>query len=283
MQLSAGVRKATQLEPCNNCYAPDAFLPEEPWRSPSAIDELTLIQRSYPHDYSRTVCITSIPEDIVLPLQNFGEEVVLGWHNDRNLTSRTDVLDIEKNEVVTRLRDYLISFSCGSRPIFSGIGVSSPDLATVTFDTQNNHYIGLHLDSWDGLPLSKRCQSTNRICVNLGRSDRYFLFINLTLMDMLYAVDHETEINAEQRRQWHWQFRHQLWFQSRWRARTVSPKKLCHAFLQRYSSYPVVRVRLTPGDAYIAPTENIIHDGSSSGSTQPDLQVTLRGHFRLPN
>jgi len=38
-----------------------------------------------------------------------------------------------------------------------------------------------------------------------------------------------------------------------------------------------VRLAVAPGEAYIAPTENMIHDGSTLGMRHEDLQVTLRG------
>ena len=48
-------------------------------------------------------------------------------------------------------------------------------------------------------------------------------------------------------------------------------------FFKEFSSYPVIRIKLNPGEAYIAPTDNIIHDGSSLGQLRHDMNLTIRG------
>lgn len=54
---------------------------------------------------------------------------------------------------------------------------------------------------------------------------------------------------------------------------------LIHAFLRKYPEYPVMRLAVMPGEAYIAPTENMIHDGTTECMTVADLQVTVRGRL----
>jgi len=51
------------------------------------------------------------------------------------------------------------------------------------------------------------------------------------------------------------------------------------SFMSTFPNYPVVRVRLRPGEAYIAPTENILHDGSSAGVGNVNHYLSLRGRF----
>jgi len=43
----------------------------------------------------------------------------------------------------------------------------------------------------------------------------------------------------------------------------------------------MVRIKVRPGQAYIAPTENIFHDGSTLGTSEVDRHMTCRGHFSL--
>src|SRR3954469_11770566 len=50
-------------------------------------------------------------------------------------------------------------------------------LKTTTIDRSTDQHIGLHVDSWDDLDLDRRDRSANRISVNLGVGDRYFLFL----------------------------------------------------------------------------------------------------------
>ena len=47
--------------------------------------------------------------------------------------------------------------------------------------------------------------------------------------------------------------------------------------MRAFPDYPVVRLTIRPGEAYIAPTENLIHDGSTLGMTSPDLALHMIG------
>ena len=55
---------------------------------------------------------------------------------------------------------------------------------------------------------------------------------------------------------------------------------LARQFMEQFPDVPVIRCRLAPGEAYVAPTENLVHDGSSVGQSDIDEQFTIRGHIR---
>jgi hypothetical protein len=95
---------------------------------------------------------------------------------------------------------------------------------------------------------------SNRISINIGREDRYFLFINLSIQDLIELLEPDPSRTADE---------------------------LVLQFFASYPDYPVVRIRLRPGEAYIAPTENIIHDGMGS-KTSPDMHLTICGHINFP-
>jgi hypothetical protein len=119
-------------------------------------------------------------------------------------------------------------------------------------------HVGLHVDSWEGASLRSRDALRNRICVNLSRARRAFLFVDLTLSEMMRALglpdsqDHAVTLFTG------------------------------HAFLRRYPDYPVVRVALEPGEAYLAPTGQIVHDGVAPEPPSPDVALHLLGHFAMP-
>jgi hypothetical protein len=139
-----------------------------------------------------------------------------------------------------------------------GFGRNPVGFHTVTYDAAAERFIGLHVDDLDALPIVRREDSTARLCVNLGESERYLLFVNLGLARiaaLLSALDPATDFLA-------------------WRSTT-----LIHAFLERFPSYPLVRLAIRPGEAYIAPTENMIHDASTRTMQATDEQVTVRGRF----
>jgi hypothetical protein len=156
-------------------------------------------------------------------------------------------------QAMDKLAEYILPLSLDDESLVcKGVYLNPPGLTTVTSDRSSQNYIGLHFDSWDRLPIEERHLSSNRICINLGKEDRYLLFINLSVLTISRLIKEHT-VNA-----------------------------LKTAFLQAYPDYPVIKVRVSPGEAYIAPTENMIHDGCSLERNSPDIHLTIRGHFQLP-
>jgi hypothetical protein len=127
---------------------------------------------------------------------------------------------------------------------------------TVTFDAVASRFIGLHIDDLDELPIGIREQSTTRLCINLGEHSRYLLFVNVSALGMAQMLARDDAGGS---------------------FKTMRSTPLIHAFMNAFSEYPVVRLEVRPGEAYIAPTENMIHDGSTLGMRGTDHQVTLRG------
>ena len=50
-------------------------------------------------------------------------------------------------------------------------------------------------------------------------------------------------------------------------------------FFEKYPNYPVKRIKLDTGQAYLAPTDNILHDGSSMNCEKFDLSIVSLGDF----
>jgi hypothetical protein len=106
----------------------------------------------------------------------------------------------------------------------------------------------------------QRSLSKNRVCINIGTEDRFFLFVNLPLHAVFKFAEGSTY--------------------------SASPKSLaidvCKMFMLKFPLYPVVKLKVSPGEAYLAPTENIIHDGCTVGQKIFDLHFTFLGRFRVP-
>jgi hypothetical protein len=64
--------------------------------------------------------------------------------------------------------------------------------------------------------------------------------------------------------------------------RYASIRHLTAAFFRSYPDYPVVRVTLPPGHAYVAVTQYVIHDGATNTLGQPDVAFLLGGRFEGP-
>ena len=136
----------------------------------------------------------------------------------------------------------------------AGLAVHPYGLETVTNNKKTNKYIGLHLDSWDNLSLLERHLSTNRICINLSDESRYFLFLNLSIAQ-LFEISGSNE--------------------------NIIPDLLCLDFMKNNPNYPIVKLELKPFEAYIAPTENIIHDATTENMQSDSFSFTYRGRFKL--
>lgn len=135
------------------------------------------------------------------------------------------------------------------------VGLRNKPAETITVDTNINKKIGLHLDSWDRQPLTMRDECRNRICLNLGEGERHFIFLNKTVIELL----RELELKSNK----------------------IGGTQLGRMFLMNNSSYPITKITVKPGEAYIAPTENIIHDGSNTNNSKPDITFTMLGNFFL--
>jgi hypothetical protein len=109
----------------------------------------------------------------------------------------------------------------------------------------------LHVDQWDYRLLDERQCSRWRVAINIGASPRWFLFIPRTLEEIAAGCDPKSD-----------------------------PNVVAREFLARSPQVGVVRVRIDPGEAYLAPTENLIHDASSLGNRVECRNLVFRGHFR---
>lgn len=161
------------------------------------------------------------------------------------------------HEAIASVTDLLRDFTADSGKSFAGVGlcVHPPGLPTVTFDESRNGFIGLHLDHWYDSQTPE--DSPNRFCINLGYESRYFLFSPRSISALRQARSHP--------------------------GMNLADSELARAYLRAFPDSPVIRLRVDPGEAYIAPTECISHDGSTQGQSGWDLTLTVRGRFMSPS
>ena len=249
ISLSSGTEPASVSNSFGFKYGKNAFLPKGPWRSPDA-QELQLLLREDPCDeISSCLGIIKIPDAVFNPILDLGIGKVGSLHEFKAASQSKGFKEIE-----AALVNYVTGFRIADKEIqVFAPTLGPPGLPTATFDHGNLVYLGMHLDSWDKMPLDVRHQASNRISINIGLEDRFFLFVNLPMAVVLKMLpkDHSNSQN------------------------------MVSNFLAANSEYPIVKVRVRPGEAYIAPTENIIHDGCTLERKSPDIHVTVRGFFRV--
>ena len=140
------------------------------------------------------------------------------------------------------------------------IGGKEQITSTINFDITPPKKTGFHVDNWDKLPISELQNAANRICINLGKGHRYFLFINKNVIDIrntLASYDNN--------------FR-----------KIENSNQIAKAYLMSQRPYQICFFKLAPFEGYIAPTENLVHDASNFDSGDIDIQLTARGYFKVP-
>lgn len=252
--LSAGIEQVSTTVCESVPYDCDAFVPAPPWREPTADERTFLCTREIPTAPGAWVSLVRLPEDVLSIVAHCGLSQFTDAHEVDTVAG-----SVACRQMYAAVSTYATRFLIADNGYtVLGLGAHAPSLPTTTCDPKTGCLIGLHLDSWDQGPLEGRCQARNRIVINVGRDDRYLLYIPLGLHTMLAMLDAATN------------------------QASLSVPRPAHfetEFMQRFPSYPVVKLRIAPYEAYIAPTENIIHDGCTVGQTHVDLTVTFLGHF----
>jgi hypothetical protein len=245
IQLSSGTRVADSSETSSDghaaAYEEGARLPREPWRLPTAQEAQQLIATDLPRNMANTIAIVSLPGE-------FSDEVRNSIRN-----AGTEIIETDLLQLLRKICELGEPLDC------IGASQNRPNLKTLTINHNISRFNGLHVDNWDGMDLDSLHLATNRICINIGKGDRYFLFLPVPLMEIA------TWLAKEMGPTWQPSRRYSL---------------IGRQFMECFPNMPVVRCRLAPGEAYIAPTENLVHDGSSLGQSEIDEQFTIRGHIR---
>ncbi|RGD59446.1 hypothetical protein DR950_18070 [Kitasatospora xanthocidica] len=125
---------------------------------------------------------------------------------------------------------------------------------TTTPNYRDGRRIGLHLDNWDKLAYQDKASGRRRLCVNLGPGTRHLLVCDIDIQQVCRAVrpDYAT----------------------------------CHPHTDDLRAYAAaglpmtcLRIRLAPGDGYLAPTEFLPHDGSTENCASPSTAAFWLGHW----
>ena len=246
IDLSSGTRLADMRETADlvhgAVYEHGARLPRDPWRPPTKEETDSLVVAEPPSNMATSVAIVKLPDDLSRDLPE-----LVRLEN----TEALQVNLLQSLRTICQLDEPLHCIGPTQNPA---------NLQTVTLNRSIGRYNGLHVDDWDGLHLDSRHLATNRICVNVGQDDRYFLFLPFSLMDIAKVLSEEMPPGWDMPR----------------RCTLIGRQ-----FMELFPEVPVIRCRLMRGEAYVAPTENLVHDGSSLGQTSMDEQFTIRGHIRV--
>lgn len=130
-------------------------------------------------------------------------------------------------------------------------------LVNNTFNNNDNEYLGMHLDSYEGQKLNDRNKTRNRICINLGLQSRFLLFYRTPVLEMARTINNTSD--------------------------NQNINEIYGNYMRTHLKEPIYRIEVKPYEYYIAPTESIIHDGSNWPSSSPDINLVFRGRFSYKN
>jgi len=229
------------------------FLPVTPYRLLNQSErELIIVNQPDEYDYQYRISIIKLDQTLFQPLLEIGIHDIVTYQDYQKVKTHPMYESIFSYiDNIAKL--YLLKHSTMQRLSFAW---NRSELLTTTVKASTDIPLGLHLDYWDKHSLQTLYQARNRICINVGREERYFLFINLTLPHICNIL----------------------------RSNEIAYGDLNSArekFLQNFSEYKVICVKIKPFEAYIAPTEWIIHDASSMNQQFCDLTITYLGHFDI--
>jgi hypothetical protein len=181
--------------------------------------------------------------------------------NFKSCLNISDICKVENSEdfkaTLEKTHSYLSKFNRNIDSKYThNIFFGKPNLKHTTFDREKRQFIGLHLDNWEKDPINLKHRSKNRICINLGLEPRYLMFYNIGIDKMAELIGCQ---NLEE-------ISHDVNY-------------IFQNFVHKYQNYPVFRIQINPYEAYIAPTEYLIHDGSTLNTKYPDINLVIRGEF----
>ncbi len=243
--LSRGTCRADTIGTGAQRYVADARVPLPDWY-PATQEELSALWSATAPPAHRGVGIVRL----------LSPQMIRLFENRDDVFQRADDSDTLKHPLIGLLLDIIRNAGILTRQVHSArVGRDDPGLITMTRAVDQDARVGMHFDMWDRLAVDDLESGSNRVSVNLGPSDRYFIFLNQTAAGMAAILNRENV-----------PFRHDV-------------NSIGVAFMSAFPDYPIVRVRLRPGDAYIAPTENLLHDGNSSDVVDINHYLSVRGRF----
>jgi hypothetical protein len=258
LALSSGTQPASSL--ALSGYRDAAFVPRGPWREPSSQERRLLLAAEPPASIGGHIALVRAPDEVMAHFAALRERLhgcgsvdeLRAWLHEHPCSTGCDAVQ-EFARTYLRSEDPLMDEGA--------IICKATDSPTVSTDLAGTH-VGLHVDNHYGAKLSECTNTPNRISINLGVKARYFLYVNLPLATIAALVIEQYPSDDRIRDAQH-----------------GVPHGLRHIFMSHFGSYPVVRVRLDPGEGYIAPNENVIHDATTLGEKAPDVQFRARGRF----
>ncbi len=243
-------------------YEANAYVVKRDWRRLDAAETACLCAGENRNDYN-TVYVGDLPEAV----KDLCRNLKLADSADRQEVMQK----LQQNEQATRqlngaINEFLMPISNNKPFNFHCLGINFPNIEMVACNTtqlppgfkpKDVQYMGMHNDGAVKMTIHTAHKFGNRISINLGKEARYFLFVNLSLVQALNMLKKKIAIQKQE----------------------VNYRNLPGLFFKYFPDYPVIRIKQEPYEYYIAATDNCFHDGSTLGSTHLDICFVYFGAF----
>ena len=244
-------------------YEDDAYLPKREWRCLSNEENKIISTEAFNKDYN-TIYLGILP----IRLQNLFKELnLINCKTEKEVFERILINKNKVQEVNLLLNEFVDTMSNTSVEFLS-IATNFANCESVSVDKRKlpeNYtfsdlkFIGLHKDSSNiEMTIYTSNKFGNRLTINLGADHRYFLFVNLTILQ-IYNMLRQKNVGKE----------------------NINNKNICKLFFEYFPDYPILKIKQKPYEYYIAPTDNCIHDGATTQKQSLDIVLTYLGHFKI--
>jgi len=258
LQICAGTESADKVVQQDR-YVAGARVPKGPWRTPVAEELSCLMEGAADAPPGETLEFLSLTAEANTDRVRIALEL-----GSALTTSRGEPHSDAPNllaKFAPELLQAVIATSGRSFHLASDVRVADddPQLITTTRDPgQGNLLLGLHVDSQERKPLAERDTCQRLISVNMAAESRWLLFVNASIRLIATTLTDSGRDDACR----------------------LGATNAGTTFLAGAPDYPVFRVRLDPGQGYLGPVQNMVHDGSTVDARSKGLRACAFGEFQ---
>ena len=182
--LSQRVYANSGVELGDETYLSNTYRPKRDWRvlSNNEIGNLLIKQEDKPN-FENTMAIVPLSESLISlsGKLKFSDAMDRDDLNNRIPKKKKD-LTIFTNTLNSYINQYIVEEGLSK---FHGLFILPFGEETVA-KNQEGFYMGLHIDNAFGVPLSDDTIRSNRISLNLGKSDRFLFVIGLSYKTLTF-------------------------------------------------------------------------------------------------
>lgn len=225
------------------------FLPKNDWHDIPDVELNDLISKKL-QPFENTVTLIGCDPQIKYLFEK--KFIDLIFSSNKNI--RKQSLQDFTIEVLKRLESY--SFVTANKLYSYELIFNPHSLYSTAYDYANEQQIGLHIDTNNVEDLYKRREGFGLLNINLGKSPRYYYFINLEVHE-IYEILKKVGIKKKY----------------------STARELKDDFLLNFPKKSLFRITIQPGEGYMALSHNMIHDGGTNFNGNKDICFLIAGNF----